>query len=49
MRGIISKALRASIKKGMTLSVVQRYLRLKHKIATTVAVLNKRIKNLDEQ
>ena len=49
MRGIISKALRASIKKGLPLSVVQRYLKIKHKIAATATVLNNRVKNLAGQ
>jgi hypothetical protein len=46
MRGIITRALRASIKKGMTLNVVKRYLKIKHKITTTVDVLADRVKNL---
>lgn len=46
MRGIISKVLRASIKKGMSLNVVKRYLRMKYKIAVSVVVLTNRIKNI---
>ena len=46
MRGIISKVLRASIKKGMSLNVVERYLRMKYKIAVSVVVLTNRIKNI---
>ena len=44
MRGIITRALRASIKRGMTLNVVRRYLKIKHKITTTVDVLADRVK-----
>ena len=46
MRGIISKVLRASIKKGMNLKVVERYLKMKYKIAVSVVVLTNRIKNI---
>ena len=46
MRGIISKVLQASIKKGLTLNVVKRYLKMKYKIAVSVVVLTNRIKNL---
>ena len=45
MRGIISRVLRASIKKGMSLKVLQRYLKMKYRIAVSEAVLIKRIKN----
>ena len=48
MRGIISKVLRASIKKGMSLKVVERYLKMKYKIAVSVVVLTNRIKNLKQ-
>ncbi len=46
MRGIISRVLQASIKKGMNLNVVKRYLRIKYKIAVSIVVLNNRMKNL---
>tara|TARA_B110000858_G_C17375107_1_gene281274 strand:+ start:55 stop:195 length:141 start_codon:yes stop_codon:yes gene_type:complete len=46
MRGIITRALRASIKKGMTLNVVKRYLKMKYKIAVSVVVLAKRKKSI---
>lgn len=46
MRGIISRVLQASIKKGLTLNVVKRYLKMKYKIAVSVVVLTNRIKNL---
>lgn len=46
MRGIISRVLRASIKKGMSLKVVERYLKIKYKIAVSVVVLTNRIKNI---
>ena len=46
MRGIISRVLRASIKRGMSLKVVERYLRMKYKIAVSVVVLTNRIHNL---
>ena len=45
MRGIISKVLRASIKKGTTLKVLQRYLRMKYRIHASEAVLAKRKNN----
>tara|TARA_B110000977_G_scaffold198034_1_gene281983 strand:+ start:912 stop:1058 length:147 start_codon:yes stop_codon:yes gene_type:complete len=46
MVGIITKALRASIKRGMTLKVTQRYLKMKYKIAVSLVVLTNRLKNL---
>ncbi len=46
MRGIISKMLKASIKKGTTLKVLQRYLRMKYRIHANEAVLAKRKKQI---
>ena len=46
MRGIISRVLLASIKKGMTINVVKRYLKIKYKIAVNKTVLTSRKKNL---
>jgi len=45
MRGIISRMLKASIKKGTTLKVLQRYLKIKYKIQVSEAVLLKRKSN----
>tara|TARA_R110001606_G_scaffold345377_1_gene494271 strand:- start:129 stop:272 length:144 start_codon:yes stop_codon:yes gene_type:complete len=46
MRGIISKMLKASIKKGTTLKVLQRYLRMKYRIHANETVLAKRKKQI---
>jgi len=48
MSGLISKVLRASIKKGTTLKVTQRYLKIKHKIAVNLNVLARRAKRIKE-
>tara|TARA_B110000908_G_C9952240_1_gene313070 strand:+ start:482 stop:628 length:147 start_codon:yes stop_codon:yes gene_type:complete len=48
MAGLITKAIKASIKKGMTLKVTQRYLKIKHKIAVTLNVLARRTKRIKE-
>lgn len=45
MRGIISKMLEASIKKGTTLKVLKRYLKIKYKINVSEDVLIKRKNN----
>jgi len=45
MRGIISRMLKASTKKGTTLKVLQRYLKMKYKIHVSEAVLVKRKSN----
>jgi len=45
MRGIISRMLKASIKKGTTLKVLQRYLKMKYRIHVSEAVLVKRKSN----
>jgi len=42
MRGIISRMLRVSIKKGITLNVLRRYLRMKYRINVSETVLAKR-------
>jgi hypothetical protein len=46
MSGIISKILQVSIKRGMTLKVLQRYLRMKYRIHVSEAVLVKRKNNI---
>tara|TARA_B110000977_G_scaffold113802_1_gene147252 strand:+ start:10469 stop:10612 length:144 start_codon:yes stop_codon:yes gene_type:complete len=45
MSGLISKLIQASTKKGTTLKVLQRYLKMKYRIAVSEAVLTKRIEN----
>jgi len=46
MIGIINTLISESIKKGKTLKVVQRLLRIKHKINVTLDALKKRKSNL---
>ena len=46
MSGIISKILQVSIKKGMTLKVLSRYLRMKYRIHVSEVVLAKRKKSI---
>lgn len=47
MRGIISRMLKVSIKKGITLNVLRRYLKIKYRISVSEAVLAKRKNKLN--
>ena len=44
---VIRAVILESIKKGMTLNVVQRYLKIKYKIKASLKVLTKRKENLN--
>ena len=46
MKGLITTLILNSIRKGKTLKVVQRLLRIKHKINVTLDALKKRKSNL---
>ena len=46
MKGIIEQAIQKGLEKGKSLYVVKRYLRIKHKIKTTIKVLKNRIKSM---
>ena len=46
MKGLITTLILNSIRKGKTLKVVQRLLRIKHKINVTLEALKKRKSNL---
>ena len=45
MKGVIKSILSKAVKRKKTLAVVQRYLRVKHKISVSLNVLKNRIKN----
>tara|TARA_R110002020_G_scaffold81885_1_gene203015 strand:+ start:274 stop:432 length:159 start_codon:yes stop_codon:yes gene_type:complete len=49
MKGIIDQVIKKGIKKGKSLQVIRRYLKIKYKISATINVLKKRLKHSKKQ
>lgn len=45
MKGIIDQIIKIGIKKGKSIQVIRRYLKIKYNISTSINVLKKRIKH----
>tara|TARA_Y100000385_G_scaffold219059_1_gene228443 strand:- start:226 stop:375 length:150 start_codon:yes stop_codon:yes gene_type:complete len=45
MKGLINEIIAKGIKKGKSLYVIKRYLRIKHKITVSITVIKERLKH----
>ena len=45
MKGLLNQAIKKGIKKGKSVQVIKRYLKIKHNITASISVIRQRIKH----